>query len=81
MFLAILYPKGFYMSRVGEDTKRLRKLAGLTQVELASRAGVGLRFVRDLEQGKPTVRLDKVNQVVALFGYEVRAAEIKRDEP
>lgn len=68
------------MSRMGEATKRLRKLAGITQVELASRAGVGLRFVRDLEQGKPTVRLDKVNQVLALFSYEVRAVEVKRDE-
>lgn len=49
----------------------MRKDAGLTQVELARRAGVGLRFVRELEQGKPTVRLDKVNQVLALFGCEL----------
>ena len=43
----------------------------LTQAELAMRAGVGLRFVRELEQGKKTLRLDKVNQVLALFGAEV----------
>jgi y4mF family transcriptional regulator len=49
----------------------MRKAAGLTQVELAERAGVGLRFLRELEQGKPTVRLDKVNQVLALFGCEL----------
>ena len=49
--------------------KRRRKLLGLTQVDLADRAGVGLRFIRDLEQGKQTLRMDKVNQVLALFGH------------
>lgn len=49
----------------------MRKAAGLTQVQLAKRAGVGLRFVRELEQGKPTVRLDKINQVLDLLGYEL----------
>ena len=48
--------------------KEFRKKAGLTQAEMAKRTGVGLRFVRDFEQGKPTVRVDKVNQVLALFG-------------
>jgi len=52
---------------IKEKRKRLR----LTQPELAERAGVGLRFVRELEQGKQSVRLDKVNQVLALFGSEV----------
>jgi y4mF family transcriptional regulator len=45
----------------------------LTQPELAEKAGVGLRFVRELEQGKQTLRLDKVNQVLKLFGHEVGA--------
>ena len=45
----------------------------LTQPELAEKAGVGLRFIRELEQGKQTLRLDKVNQVLKLFGYEVGA--------
>jgi y4mF family transcriptional regulator len=49
--------------------KQKRKVAGLTQPELAEKAGVGLRFVRDLEQGKQTLRMDKVNQVLKLFGY------------
>ena len=49
----------------------MRKAAGLTQVQLAKRAGVGLRFVRELEQGKSTVRLDKVDQVLGLLGYEL----------
>jgi y4mF family transcriptional regulator len=51
--------------------KTRRKSLGLTQVELAKRAGVGLRFVRNLEQGKNDLRMDKVNDVLALFGHEL----------
>ena len=51
--------------------KEMRKQFGLTQVDLAEKSGVGLRFVRALEQGKTTLRLDKVNQVLALFGRKV----------
>ena len=47
-----------------------RKEAGLTQAEFAMRSGLGLRFVRELEQGKTTVRMDKVNQALAMFGME-----------
>ena len=50
---------------------RLRKAAGVTQVELAMRAGVGLRFIRELERGKPTVRLDKVKKVLDLLDHEL----------
>lgn len=50
---------------------------GLTQEELASKAGVGLRFVRDIEQGKKTLRLDKVNQVLSLFGKQVGVVDFK----
>jgi y4mF family transcriptional regulator len=53
------------------DIAKMRKVAGLTQVELSRRANVGLRFVRELEQGKPTVRLDKVKQVLSLLGCEL----------
>ncbi|MCK4544981.1 helix-turn-helix transcriptional regulator [candidate division WOR-3 bacterium] len=49
--------------------KKRRKVLGLTQMELADRAGVGLRFIRDIEQGKETLRLDKINQVLELFGH------------
>ena len=55
--------------------KELRSKAGLTQVELAKRSGVGLRFIRELEQGKTTARMDKVNQVLALFGYHLEAVK------
>ena len=59
--------------------KEKRKLVGLTQVELSDKAEVGLRFIRDLEQCKPSLRLDKVNQVLALFGYQVGAVPNKKD--
>ncbi len=53
--------------------KAMRKQYNLTQVKLSEKSGVGLRFVRELEQGKQTLRLDKVNQVLGLFDYEVGA--------
>jgi y4mF family transcriptional regulator len=53
--------------------KAKRKSVKLTQPELAEKAGVGLRFIRELEQGKESLRLDKVNQVLQLFGYRVGA--------
>lgn len=58
------------MSVIGNYIKDERKKAGLTQEEFAIRSGLGLRFVRELEQGKETVRLDKVNQALAMFGKE-----------
>lgn len=58
------------MNKIAEFVKEKRKEAGLTQEEFAMRAGLGLRFVRELEQGKETVRMDKVNQALAMFGME-----------
>lgn len=60
---------------LSEFVKSKRINAKLTQPELAEKAGVGLRFLRDLEQGKPTIRLDKVNQVLSMFGYEIGPVE------
>ena len=57
--------------KIAQFIKEKRKNLGLTQTDLAEKAGVGLRFVRDLEQGKPTLRLDKVNQVLDFFGSEM----------
>jgi y4mF family transcriptional regulator len=62
-------------SGIATAVKALREKAGLTQAELAKRSGVGLRFVREVEQGKATVRMDKVNQVLALFGYHLEAVK------
>ena len=62
---------------IGEYIRSKRKLHSLTQVELAERSGVGVRFVRELERGKATVQLDKVNQVLSLFGEELRPARIE----
>ena len=55
---------------IGEFIRKSRKAAGLTQEEFAVRSGLGLRFIHELEQGKPTVRLDKVNQALEMFGME-----------
>ena len=59
------------MEKLRSFVKLKRKEFGLTQEDLAQNAGVGLNFIRDLEQGKKTLRLDKVNDVLALFGKEV----------
>ena len=58
-------------ANLAKFVKERRRQAKLTQQTLALKAGVGLRFVRDLEQGKVALKLDKVNQVLALFGHEV----------
>lgn len=63
------------MNRIGKYIKEERKKAGLTQEEFAMRSGLGLRCVRELEQGKETVRLDKVNQALAMFGKEAVPGE------
>lgn len=63
------------MNRIGKYIKEERKKAGLTQEEFAMRSGLGLRFVRELEQGKETVRLDKVNQALTMFGKEAVPGE------
>lgn len=60
------------MTELSRYVKAMRKEFGLTQVDLSQKSGVGLRFVRELEQGKETLRLDKVNQVLALFGSEMQ---------
>jgi len=66
--------------KLSDFVKEKRNAARLTQPELAEKAGVGLRFVRDLEQGKETMRLDKVNQVLQLFGYQVGPIPMDRNQ-
>ena len=64
------------MNELSSTVKTLRKQYGLTQEGLSLKSGVGLRFVRDLEQGKETLRLDKVNQLLEFFNYKMVATSI-----
>ena len=64
--------------RLEEYIRNKRKLHNLTQQELAERSGVGYRFIRELQNGKPTVRMDKVNQVLSLFGEELQPVKIAK---
>ncbi len=65
---------------IAEYVKRMRRETGLTQVYLSEKAGVGLRFVRELEKGKESLRLDKVNQVLSLFGSQVGVVSTRKEE-
>jgi len=67
------------MSEIAAFIRKKRKQAKLTQEELAGKAGVGLRFIRELENNKTTLRLDKVDQVLRLFGHTVGPIPAKRE--
>ena len=86
-FLLTLHPVGYTIflmaqknvqSTIGKFLKKKRREAGLTQEDFAVKSGLGLRFIRELEQGKQTVRMDKVNQALAMFGYEAAPVKITR---
>ncbi len=68
------------MNKLSQFVKKRRKSLGLTQEDLSFKSGVGLRFVRDLEQGKQSLRMDKVNQVLSLFGHELGPIQSERNE-
>lgn len=59
------------MKTCGNYVKDMRKQYGLTQEQLAAKSGVGLRFLRELEADKPTLRMDKVNMVLEMFGTQL----------
>ena len=65
---------------IAQFIKSKRKQNGLTQVTLADKAGVGLRFVRELERGKQSLQMHKVNQVLFLFGCELGPVSINREK-
>ena len=67
------------MSVLSSFIKYQRKRLNLTQEELAEKAGVGIRFIREMEQGKESLRLNKVNQVLSLFGFCLAPAKIEID--
>lgn len=64
------------MQKIREFVKTKRKERGLTQEDLATRAGVGLRFIRDLEQGKEALRTDTLNKVLKLFGKTIGPVDL-----
>ena len=63
------------ITQLSKVVKNLRKEHGLTQEDLALKSGVGLCFIRNLEQGKASLRMDKVNQLLDLFNYELTATK------
>jgi y4mF family transcriptional regulator len=67
-------------NELSKFVKQKRKLIHITQIELADKAGVGLRFVRDMEQGKMSLRMDKVNDVLRLFGAELAPNKMDREK-
>lgn len=67
------------MIEIASFIKYHRKRLNITQENLAKKAGVGIRFIRELEQGKQTLQLDKVNQVLSLFGYSVSPRKLRID--
>jgi y4mF family transcriptional regulator len=68
------------MYKLSQFVKSKRKSVGLTQEELSYKSGVGLRFIRELEQGKVSLQMNKVNQVLALFGHELSPTPMDRNE-
>jgi y4mF family transcriptional regulator len=66
-----LYPKRYNLKTLATIIKEHRKANGLTQQDLSQKSGLGLRLIREIEQGKTSMRMDKVNQLLALFGMEL----------
>lgn len=73
-----LYPNGDSKMTIAEFVKERRKKQHWTQKDLAFYGGVGLRFIRELEQGKTTLRMDKVNQILDMFGAVLTPGPIDR---
>ena len=67
-------------NNIAATLKALRKKYNMTQEDLSIKSGLGLRFIRELEQGKETLRLDKVNQLLDFFNYEMVAMPKKRND-
>ena len=65
---------------IADFVRQQRKKYKLTQRDLANRSCVGIRFIRELEGGKPTLRMDKVNMVLDLFGARLGVVQVKEEE-
>ncbi|RFN60528.1 transcriptional regulator [Marixanthomonas ophiurae] len=66
-------------NRIAEFVRNRRKKSDLTQIALADMTGVGIRFVRDLEQGKPNLMTDKINQILLFFGHTLTPTPISNE--
>ncbi len=79
-----MYPNGYNLLEenmsLPQYVKQMRKQYNLTQVDLSEKSGVGLKFIRDLEQGKKSLRMDKVNQVLSLFGAELAPVLVDKNK-
>lgn len=62
------------MTPLSKVIKEKRKAHNMTQLDLSQKSGLGLRLIREIEQGKTSMRMDKVNQLLALFGMELTPA-------
>ncbi len=67
----IMVRRNLSPAEIGDIVRTTRKAAGLRQDELAGAAGVGLRFIVDLEAGKPTAQMGKALQVLAALGCSI----------
>ena len=64
---------------IADFVRQQRKNYKLTQRDLADRSGVGVRFIRELEGGKATLRMDKVNMVLDIFGAKLGVLQIREE--
>jgi len=65
------------MKELSDFVKERRKSVNLTQVEFAERAGVALTVIRKIEQGKTNLNMDRVNQVLKMFGHQLAVVDLK----
>ena len=65
------------MNNLSEFVKERRKEVNLTQEEFAQRSGVALTVIRKIEQGKTNLNLEKVNQVLKMFGHQLMPVSLK----
>lgn len=80
MIIRINYHRKGIKMKIAEFVRQKRKQYKMTQRDLADRAGVGIRFIRELEAGKPTLRMDKVNVVLGMFGHQLEPVPERKED-
>jgi len=71
---------GSFVTELGQLVRQRRRANEMSQEELALLAGVGRRFVSELERGKASVRLEKVDLVLRVFGKRLGVVDRERNE-